>query len=643
MLRSAAMQAQITDSKVKPLSRNFSFHVLWSSTLASGFGDRLAMLTVMVLLGYNAAGTNTAAIDAGKDFFFFLPYVLWGPFAGLLADRLPRKWIMFASDQLRGLLILYAYTLIPPDFSTAAPESEHWKIWSLMFIIGFFAATFSPARTSVIPSVVGYRYLQRANAAVVSFSVVGSLIGFLVGGAIAEQSLRACVMTAALCYIVSGFFWIFLKTIEGQASESSEHEGNPIRQLLNGISYIQTHKRVRSLVAVSVVFWAGTQVVMAAVAVISKEQFEGGIGTYAFIAGAFGIGMLLGAMALGVLNTIRGGEMLLVVGLLGTGICLTLLVVFPLIWPYLPIEIALAMITGFFGGMLLITIDTMIQAMTPDRMRGRVFGAKSQASTIFKVVVAGLIWQIPGSNEWMFPATFVLSVILIVIALVGIKVYWTQGPMPTPFLNILFRFAKFYAFGFHRLQIYGKHNVPLTGPLLIVCNHTAGVDPFHIQAASYRLLRWIMLGAYKFKLANFFWNRVDPILVWKDERDRHVARAAIQGLKQGEAIVIFPEGGINQDRQKVDEFDAGVGLIVSRSKATVLPMWIWDTPKTRSTMGCYVVPSKSKIAVGKPFQVELPDEDPNEATDGRKSKNQRIADHIRERLVALRDSLNLTG
>ena len=227
----------------RTLSGNLSFHFLWTSTFASGLADRLAMLAAAVMLGQGVitgemaqVRLGDAAIIAGINFWFFLPYVIWGPVAGWLADRLPRKWIMFVADESRGLIILLAYLMLPPHASGPVIGLYHtwiefhlfgftlifthaWKIWLMMFAIGMFAATFSPARNSVIPNVVGFALLQRANAMVLGMGVIGNLLGFALGGGLAQNAINACILTSSLGYIILGFVWPFLKTPEiGRAS-----------------------------------------------------------------------------------------------------------------------------------------------------------------------------------------------------------------------------------------------------------------------------------------------------------------------------------------------------------------------------------------------------------------------------------------
>lgn len=659
-------------SRTDSLFGNFSFHLLWSSTLASGFGDRMAMLATYTMLGINLAGVDKSSITSGVDFFFFLPYVLWGPLAGWLADRLPRKWLMFAADELRGIVILFAFTLVPAGHEGAVSDNYRWQVYGMMLLLGVLAATFNPARTSVIPNVVGYLYLQRANAVVLSFGVIGNLLGFLIGGPILKDAARACVLIAALSYIVSGLFWIFLKAPRKRGV--TDQPIRPIRQLAEGFAYIHHHHPVRVLVAVSVVFWSGTAVVMAASTVIADDLTpksvavsppanadapagqapavtddgiadedttgkKATIETFALIAGLFGAGMLAGSIILGALNSRIGGELLLIIGLVGAGVSLLLLVIVPFVIPVLWLTLLIALLTGVFGGMLMIAINTMLQQFSPDGIRGRVFGAKDMASTAAKVAVSGVIWIAPDSDRWMIPVSVLLAVCLAGMGVYGFKRYVLSGPHPNPILSLMYRVNRLYAFGFHGLRVRGAHHAPLQGGLLIVSNHTAGIDPALIQAVVPRVIHWMMGREFMTKRFNWLWKRIEPIAVDRLESDPAAARTAIAALRRGEAVGIFPEGGLERDRTQLRDFIPGVGLIARRGRAMILPVFISETPKCRTAYQSFYRPSRSRVVIGRPFHAsDLEADDDQAAPISSGERQRRLMELIRRRIDELRDT-----
>ena len=138
-----------------PLWRNLSFTLMWTSTAASGFGDRMIMLAAFTLLGGTGEDASSTGINAAINFFFFLAYLPFSIPGGYLADRLPRKWLMLACDEARGCLLLLAFFLVAAATQLAVlPPEHHWKVAAVLFAVGTFAAIFNPTRNAVIPQLV---------------------------------------------------------------------------------------------------------------------------------------------------------------------------------------------------------------------------------------------------------------------------------------------------------------------------------------------------------------------------------------------------------------------------------------------------------------------------------------------------------
>ena len=101
----------------KVLWKNPSFTLMWTSTAASGYGDRMIMLGALAMLGGLADGSDSSKIQAATQFWFFLPYLIFNLFGGWLADRLPRKWLLLGCDESRGLILLGSVIAIAPTYS----------------------------------------------------------------------------------------------------------------------------------------------------------------------------------------------------------------------------------------------------------------------------------------------------------------------------------------------------------------------------------------------------------------------------------------------------------------------------------------------------------------------------------------------
>jgi 1-acyl-sn-glycerol-3-phosphate acyltransferase len=126
---------------------------------------------------------------------------------------------------------------------------------------------------------------------------------------------------------------------------------------------------------------------------------------------------------------------------------------------------------------------------------------------------------------------------------------------------------------FWRMQVTGKENVPMTGPLIIACNHVSYIDPPALGTASPRRVRYMA----KRELFNV------PVLGTMIAAfgaypvDRHgsamsAIRRSVEVLREGGCIGIFPEGTRNRSGQ--EEARQGVALLANLGGAPVVPACI---------------------------------------------------------------------
>ncbi len=162
------------------------------------------------------------------------------------------------------------------------------------------------------------------------------------------------------------------------------------------------------------------------------------------------------------------------------------------------------------------------------------------------------------------------------------------GPREDPWTGLAWRAARVYAFLVHRLRVEGgEHIVQMrdAGPLVLVINHTAGVDPVLVQSVCPFFVRWMMGRDMRAGSLSHIWEWLDIIDVDRKGRDTTAARHAIRALRAGGVIGIFPEGRIERPRGTLLPFHAGVGMIVAAGKAPAQPIYVRGTPDARTAWG----------------------------------------------------------
>lgn len=188
-----------------------------------------------------------------------------------------------------------------------------------------------------------------------------------------------------------------------------------------------------------------------------------------------------------------------------------------------------------------------------------------------------------------------------VLVIAASRVLLTTGPRRGDIdAGLFFWVAVLYARLLHRLRVEGREHIPRTGPLIVVANHTGGVDPILIQVAvPRREIRWMMARDMMIPRLRGLWEwmRVIPVVRSGASGDSGAAREALRHLKDGGVLGVFPEGAIERPPGILRPFAPGVGLLAARSGAPVLPVVITGTPAASSAWGSLFRPSRSRIRI----------------------------------------------
>jgi len=165
-------------------------------------------------------------------------------------------------------------------------------------------------------------------------------------------------------------------------------------------------------------------------------------------------------------------------------------------------------------------------------------------------------------------------------------------------LHALQMVNRIYARAYHQVTVKRPCRLPLRGPAILVANHTSGLDPCIVQAASARLIRWMMAREY-YDLPAMRWlfDTVGTIQVDRNGRDMAATREALAALERGYALGIFPEGKIETSRE-ILPFHAGVALLAAKSGAPVYPAYIDGSQRNQEMLMACLAANNCTITFG---------------------------------------------
>ena len=195
-----------------------------------------------------------------------------------------------------------------------------------------------------------------------------------------------------------------------------------------------------------------------------------------------------------------------------------------------------------------------------------------------------------------------------------------KGPTGRAAVGLLWRVSNAWVRWRHRCVVEGHDHLTelLDEPLIIIANHTGGIDPLLIQSASSRIIRWMMARDMMGNRMEDFWDLVEVIPVDREGVDAAALRTALRTLRGGGHIGVFPEGRITRPPGTIRPFHEGVGMLAARTGANVLPCWISGTPDVDSLAGSLLRRSSSRVKVLEPVQYRRDDRPADIAADLRR-------------------------
>lgn len=147
------------------------------------------------------------------------------------------------------------------------------------------------------------------------------------------------------------------------------------------------------------------------------------------------------------------------------------------------------------------------------------------------------------------------------------------------FYKIIRKPAKLLISPFIKIKCEGKENVPEKGGFIIACNHIHFIDPVLLLCHCERPIHFMAkVEAFKNKLAAFLLTNLNVFPVSRGRSDKTSIDYAVDLIKTGHVIGIFPEGTRSKDL-KPHEPKAGVALIARQTKADILPASVYCEKK----------------------------------------------------------------
>lgn len=364
-----------------PLWRNGDFLRLWSGQTISQFGSQISglALPLLAILVLDASAFEVAALGVAE----FLPFILFSLPAGAWVDRLRRRPILIVADWGRGV----ALASVPVAYLLDSLAMT--QLYIVGFVVGGFTVFFDVAYQSFLPSLVAREELTDANGKLeVSRSaaqtggpgVAGLLVGVL--------SAPYAILVDAISFVASALFVSSIRLTESIEPAANGERERLRTEIADGLRFVLKHPIMRpSLVYVALVNFF-SNIVFSVYLVFAVRDLDLSPTAIGLIGSIGNVGLLVGAIIAPRLGTRFGvGPVLIVVAAI-SGFSLWLI---PLASERLviPLLVASGGIFGFCAVVYNVVGISLMQAITPDRMLGRM--TASRRFVVFGVIPLGML------------------------------------------------------------------------------------------------------------------------------------------------------------------------------------------------------------------------------------------------------------
>jgi cytidylate kinase len=131
----------------------------------------------------------------------------------------------------------------------------------------------------------------------------------------------------------------------------------------------------------------------------------------------------------------------------------------------------------------------------------------------------------------------------------------------------------------YRMKVRGMEHFPLTGPVVVVCNHRAMTDPFFLGINAPRQIHYMAKKElWKVGILRWAMEAYGTFPVDRGEADRSAIKRGIEILEQGAVLGLFPEGHV-QRQARLGPMRSGVSLFATREGVVTIPAVLRGTDR----------------------------------------------------------------
>jgi len=313
---------------------------LYFTQFLGSFADNLNFFIIVGIVhaqGFHNPDAYMTRIQIG----FLLAYVILAPVVGAFADKNAKTHVLFVGNVFKsvgiGMLLLGMHPII------------------CYVVLGVGAVIYSPAKYGILSELTSSeKQLLRANATIEGSTIIAIVLGTLAGGLLVSQSNTPGIVTCLIFYVISLAFTFYIP----------KRTGNPKIRYMSSAGWffkdfvrLISNRTARFSLLGTSSFWLTTAVLR--IALIAWIPYNLGITNTKYQS------MILGTAGIGVVAAAISTSKLVTTGKLYKasyyGFLMFLSIMFAAYMPFLGVTVVMLLLMGFFGGLFLIPLNTILQ------------------------------------------------------------------------------------------------------------------------------------------------------------------------------------------------------------------------------------------------------------------------------------------
>jgi len=317
----------------------------------------------------------------------YIPFLILGPYGGIVADRFPKRKILYITQSLSGILALTLGVLVATDLVRV------WMVYVLASCLGLVTVFDNPTRQTFYMELVGPDHLRNA---VTLYSILVNLAR-MVGPALGALLIAAFGL--APCFIINGFSYAMVVIMLAMMRASELLLTPPLPraqgQIQEGFKYVVSTPNLGFTLLIMAIIGTFTYEFHVSLPLMAQSTFKGDPGSYAFLTASMGFGAAAGGIFFASRKGIRFSKVVTACFLFG------LAVLAAAFMPSLLLTGLVMIVVGIFSINFSSLGNSLLQLESSPQMRGRVMSLWSIAflgSTTIGAPIVGWFAEVAGAR-----------------------------------------------------------------------------------------------------------------------------------------------------------------------------------------------------------------------------------------------------